>query len=176
MRARASQKADSPLSYRGRDPGIRHNTTSGKARARFHGTSLSNGEEPFAATLAMKRASRIRCHKRSRYDCIPSEDCLHDLHSFALSKMRELCHEPINRIADYYCGSHAEGCLEFDSMTRMAGCSRTLPDCVQYVLAKGPKFVIRHRKVPSSLSFSRAMNEFKRRVFCAIHFADVPLH
>ena len=102
--------------------------------------------------------------------------------NFAGKFLRELREEPFWSTANYFIDDDSAGVLEFDHVRDQAGPPRALPDCVQFLLSKGPKFVIRRKRIPSSDKFAIALQEFERKVLCAVHFAgddqnsDVTVH
>ena len=85
--------------------------------------------------------------------------------------LHELHDEPSWSVANYFVHDDSAGVLEFDHVRNDAGPLRCLPDCAQFLLSNGPKFVIRRKQLPSSDRFAAALHEFKRKLFCAIHFA-----
>lgn len=119
----------------------------------------------------MKKATRIRQHGRAVSECSSSE--AHGLLlQVALNFLRKVSREPLNSTLTYFTTDHSAGTLELNHMCRIAGPPHGLPDCVKFFLGKGPKFVPRHAKWPDASKFACAIQEFKRKFFCAAHFAD----
>ena len=119
----------------------------------------------------MKKATRIRQHGRAVSECSSNE--AHGLLlQVALNFLRRVSREPLNSTLTYFTTDHSAGTLELNHMCRIAGPPHGLPDCVKFFLGKGPKFVPRHAKWPDASKFACAIQEFKRKFFCAAHFAD----